>query len=108
MVRKFHDVFLDELPSFPLHREFDFSIEVYLGIDPILVAPYMMTPLELKELKTQLEKLLNKGFIQPSTSTSGALVLFVEKKNDTLMLCIDYRKLNRVILKNKYVLIIGS
>ena len=52
MVRKFHDVFLDELPSFPLHREFDFSIEVYLGIHTILVAPYMMTPLELKELKT--------------------------------------------------------
>ena len=73
-------------------------------MDPILVIPYRMTPLELKELKTQLEELLNKGFICPSTSPWEALVLFVKKKDDTLRLCIDYRKLNRVTMKNKYPL----
>ena len=73
-------------------------------MDPILVFPYRMTPLELKELKTQLEELLNKGFICPSTSPWEALVLFVKKKDDTLRLCIDYRKLNRVTVKNKYPL----
>ena len=73
-------------------------------MDPILVIPYRMTPLELKELKTQLEELLNKGFIYPSTSPWEALVLFVKKKDDTLRLCIDYRKLNRVTVKNKYPL----
>ena len=104
VVRKFQDVFPDELPGLPPHREFDFSIEVYLGTDPILVSPYMMTPLELKELKTQLDELLGKVFIRPSTSPWGALVLFVKKKDDTLRLCIDYRKLNRVTVKNKYPL----
>ena len=102
MVRKFQDVFPYELPSLLPHREFYFSIEVYPRTDPISVAPYRMAPLELKELKTQLEELLSKGFIRPSTSPWGALVLFVKKKNGTLRLFIDYRKLNRVTMKNKY------
>ncbi|RVW92637.1 Retrovirus-related Pol polyprotein from transposon 17.6 [Vitis vinifera] len=101
VVRKFQDVFPDELPGLPPHREFDFSIEVYPGTDPISVSPYRMTPLELKELKTQLDELLGKGFIRPSTSPWGAPVLFVKKKDGTLRLCIDYRKLNRVTVKNK-------
>ena len=100
MVRKFQDVFLDELPGLPPHREFDFSIELYPGMDPISISPYRMTPLELKELKTQFEELLSKGFIHSSTSQWGALVLFV-KKYGTLRLCIDYRKLNRINVKNK-------
>ena len=102
VVRKFQDVFPDELPGLPPHREFDFSIEVYLGTDPISVSPYRMTPLELKELKTQLDELLGKGFIRPSTSPWGAPVLFVKNKDGTVRLCIDYRKLNRVTVKNKY------
>ncbi|KAJ9680357.1 hypothetical protein PVL29_019622 [Vitis rotundifolia] len=69
IVRKFQDVFPDELPGLPPHREFDFPIEVYSGTDPISVSPYRMAPLELKELKTQLEELLSKGFIHPSTSS---------------------------------------
>ena len=105
MVRKFQDVFPYELPSLLPHREFYFSIEVYPRTDPISVAPYKMAPLELKELKTQLEELLSKGFIRPSTSPWGALVLFVKKKIGTLRLCIDYRKLNRVTMKNKYHLL---
>ncbi|KAJ9672728.1 hypothetical protein PVL29_026082 [Vitis rotundifolia] len=104
VVRKFQDVFPDELPGLPPHREFDFSIEVYPGTDPISVSPYRMAPLELKELKTQLDELLGKSFIRPSTSPWGAPVLFVKKKDGTLRLCIDYRKLNRVTVKNKYPL----
>ncbi|KAJ9699024.1 hypothetical protein PVL29_007877 [Vitis rotundifolia] len=104
VVRKFQDVFPDELPGLPPHREFDFSIEVYPRTDPISVSPYRMAPLELKELKTQLDELLGKGFIRPSTSPWGAPVLFVKKKDGTLRLCIDYRKLNRVTVKNKYPL----
>ena len=68
VVRKFKDVFPDELPGLLPHREFDFSIEVYPGTDLISVAPYRMASLELKELKTQLEELLSEGFIRPSTS----------------------------------------
>ena len=102
VVKKFQDVFLDELPSLPPHGEFDFSIEVYPGTDLISVSPYRMAPLELKELKTQFEELLSNGFI---TSPWGAQVLFVKKKDGTLRLCINYRKLNRVNVKNKYPLL---
>ena len=86
MVKKFQDVFLDELSGLPPHKEFDFFIEVHPGTDLISVAPYRMTPLELKELKTQLEELLSKDLICPSTSPWGAPVLFVKKKDDTLRL----------------------
>ena len=102
VVRKFQDVFLHELPGLPPHREFDFFIEIYPRTDPISISPYRMAPLELKELKTQLEELLSKGFICPSTSPWGTPLLFVKKKDGMLRLCIDYRKLNRVTVKNKY------
>ena len=62
-----------------------------------------MAPVELKELNIQLQELQNKGFIRPSTSPWGAPVLFVKKKDESLWLCVDYRKLNRVIVKNKYL-----
>ena len=67
-------------------------------------APYKMAPMELKELKCQLQELLNKGFIRPSVSPWGAPVLFVKKKDDTLRMCIDYRQINKVTVKNKYPL----
>ena len=100
----FADVFPDEFPGLPPHREIDFSIDLYPGTDPISVAPFQMAPIELKELKLQLQELQSKGFIRPSTSPWGAPVLFVKKKDGTLWLCVDYRKLNRVTVKNKYPL----
>ena len=80
----------------------DFSIELYPGIDPISIAPYRMAPVKHKELNIQLQELQTKGFIRPSTSHWGAPVLFVKKKDGSLRLCVDYRKLNRVTVKNKY------
>ena len=64
-----------------------------------------MAPTELRELKVQLQDLLDKGFIRPSTSPWGAPVLFVKKKDDSLRLCIDYRQLNKVTIKKKYLLL---
>ena len=100
----FADVFPDVLPGLPPHREMDFSIDLYPGTDPISIAPFRMALVELKELNLQLQELQGKGFIRPSTSPWGALVLFVKKKDGTLRLCVDYRKLNRVTVKNKYPL----
>ncbi|KAL6194324.1 hypothetical protein ACLB2K_035408 [Fragaria x ananassa] len=88
-----------ELPGLPLVREIDFSIELLLGTMPISQAPYRMNPTELKELKTQLQELVDKGFIRPNMSPWGAPVLFVKKKDSTMRLCIDYRKLNQVTLR---------
>ena len=81
VVKEFVDVFLEDLPGLPPHRETDFEIETIPGVAPISIAPYRMAPLELKELKKQLEELLEKGFIRPSTSSWGATVLFVKKKD---------------------------
>ena len=88
----------------PRDRDVEFNIELLPGAAPISISPYRMAPLELKELKTQLQELLDKGFIQPSVSPWGALVLFVKKKDGTMRLCIDYRQLNRIMVKNKYLL----
>ncbi|KAM1152397.1 hypothetical protein ACFX19_035618 [Malus domestica] len=104
VVRHFPDVFPEELPGLPPDREVEFTIDLLPGTNPISLTPYRMAPAELKELKTQLQELVDKGFIQLSTSPWGALVLFVWKKNGTLRLCIDYRQLNRVTIKNSYLL----
>ncbi|KAL2243562.1 UNVERIFIED_CONTAM: Retrovirus-related Pol polyprotein from transposon, partial [Sesamum indicum] len=85
------------------HRiEKDFAIETLSGVAPISIAPYRIAPVELQELKKQIEELLGKRFIRPSTSPWGAPVLFVKKKDGSMRLCIDYRRLNRVTVKNKY------
>ncbi|KAL2250218.1 UNVERIFIED_CONTAM: Retrovirus-related Pol polyprotein from transposon [Sesamum indicum] len=104
VVREFLDVFLDELPGLPPHREVDFEIDIIPGAAPISIAPYRMAPSELKELKKQLEELLDKGFIRPSISPWGAPVLFVKKKDGSMRFCVDYRQLNRITIKNKYPL----
>ncbi|KAL0283631.1 UNVERIFIED_CONTAM: Transposon Ty3-G Gag-Pol polyprotein, partial [Sesamum radiatum] len=92
IVREFPDMFPEELPGLPPHREVDFEIETISEAAPISIAPYRMAPIELKELKKQLEKLLDKGFIQPSISPWGAPVLFVKKKDGSMRLCVDYRQ----------------
>ncbi|KAL5815789.1 hypothetical protein ACOSQ3_024167 [Xanthoceras sorbifolium] len=100
----FADVFPEELPGLPPQREVEFVIDVVPGTSPVSIAPYRMAPAELKELKIQLQELLEKGFIRPSVSPWGAPVLFVKKKDGSLRLCIDYRQLNKLTVKNKYPL----
>ncbi|KAL0560150.1 hypothetical protein IC582_000544 [Cucumis melo] len=104
VVRDYPDVFPEELPGLPPHREVEFAIELDPGTVPISRAPYRMAPAELKELKVQLQELLDKGFIRPSVSPWGAPVLFVKKKDGSMRLCIDYRELNKVTVKNRYPL----
>ncbi|KAL0539365.1 hypothetical protein IC582_023576 [Cucumis melo] len=104
VVREYPDVFPDELPGLLPLKEIDFAIELESGTAPISRVPYRMAPVELKELKVQLQELLDKGFIRPSVSPWGAPVLFVKKKNGSMRLCIDYRELNKVTVKNRYPL----
>ena len=104
VIKEFLDVFPEKLPGVPPEKEVDLSIEVVQGTTPISRTPYRMAPTELKELKTQLQKLLDKGFIRPSVSPWGAPVLFVKKKDGTLRMCINYRQINKVTVKNKYPL----
>ena len=98
------DVFLDELPGLPPQRVVDFGIELHLGTSPISMTLHKMALVELQELSVQLHELLDKRFIRPSTSPWGTPVLFHKKKDKTLRLCIDYRQLNRVTIKNRYPL----
>ncbi|KAK1414363.1 hypothetical protein QVD17_16561 [Tagetes erecta] len=104
IVREYPDVFPEELPGLPPDREIEFTIDLIPGTEPISKAPYRMAPLELKELKEQLQELLELGFIRPSVSPWGAPVLFVKKKDGSMRLCIDYRELNKITIRNRYPL----
>ena len=104
VVCEFPDVFPEDLPRLPPDRELEFEIEVLPGSAPISIPPYRLAPTELKELKTQLQDLVDKGFIHPSVSPWGAPVLFVKKKDGAMRLCVDYRQLNKVTIKNRYPL----
>ncbi|XP_027067870.1 uncharacterized protein [Coffea arabica] len=104
VVSEYPDVFPDELVNLPPEREIEFEVNLCPGASPISKTPYQMAPAELKELKLQLQDLLERGFIHESGSPWGAPVLFVKKKEGTLRLCIDYRGLNNVTIKNKYPL----
>ncbi|XP_028807167.1 uncharacterized protein LOC114761882 [Neltuma alba] len=104
VVSEFSDVFPEEITGLPPEREVEFSIDLALGTEPISKAPYRMSPSKLAELKKQIEELLEKGFVRPSVSPWGSPVLFVKKKDGSMRLCIDYRQLNKVTIKNKYPL----
>ena len=104
VVREFPDVFPDDITGLPPDREVEFTIDLIPETDPISIPPYRMALAELRELKAQLEELLSKGFIRRSISPWGAPVLFVKKKDGSLRLCIDYRQLNRVTIRNQYPL----
>ena len=102
VVRDYPDVFPEELSGMPPDRDVEFIIDLLLGIGPIAKRPYRMSVDELAELKKQLDELISKGYIRPSASPWGPPVLFVKKKDGSMRMCIDYRNLNAVTIKNKY------
>jgi hypothetical protein len=104
VLREYPDVFLEELPGMPPDRDIEFVIELLPGTPPISKRPYRMPVNELAELKKQIAELQSKGFNRPSSSPWGAPVLFVEKKDRTQQMCVDYRSVNGVAIKNKYPL----
>eukprot|EP00253_Pinus_taeda_P033698 PITA_33698 len=104
IVQEFTDVFPEEIPRLPPRRNIGFTIELVLAAAPVSRAPYRMSVPELTELKMQLQELLDKDYICPSVSPWGAPVLFLKKKDGTLWMCIDYRQLNKLTIKNKYPL----
>ncbi|GJV81290.1 putative reverse transcriptase domain-containing protein [Tanacetum coccineum] len=99
-VRDFPEVFPEDLPRLPPIRQVEFQIDLVPGAAPVARAPYRLAPSEMEELSTQLQELSDKGFIRPSSSPWGALVLFVKKKDGSFRMCIDYRELNKLTVKN--------
>ncbi|GJV44741.1 putative reverse transcriptase domain-containing protein [Tanacetum coccineum] len=104
IVQDFPDVFPEDLPGLPSTRQVEFQIDLIPGAAPVARAPYRLAPSEMKELSEQLKELSNKGFIRPSSSPWGAPVLFVKKKDGSFRMCIDYRELNKLTVKNRYPL----
>ncbi|GJV89224.1 hypothetical protein Tco_1533162 [Tanacetum coccineum] len=105
IVRSFPEVFPEDLPGLPPARPVEFQIDLIPGAAPVAQASYRLAPSEMKELSEQLQELSDKGFIRPSSSPCGAPVLFVKKKDGSFRMCIDYRKLNKLTVKNRYPLL---
>ena len=104
VLQEFRDVFPDEIPRLPPKRDIDFTSDLMSGAAPMSKTPYKMSTPELLDLKMQLQELLEKKYIRSSVSPWGAPVLFVKNKYEALRLCIDYKQLNKVTMKNKYPL----
>ncbi|GJS74791.1 reverse transcriptase domain-containing protein [Tanacetum coccineum] len=104
VVRDFPEVFPDDLLGLPHVREVEFRIDLIPGASPVVRSPYRLAPSEMLELSNQLKELQEKGFIRPSHSPWGAPVLFVKKKDGSMRMCIDYRELNKLTIKNRYPL----
>ncbi|GJR52264.1 putative reverse transcriptase domain-containing protein [Tanacetum coccineum] len=104
VVQEFPEVFPEDLPGIPPTRQVEFRIDLVPGATPVARAPYRLAPSKMKELAEQLQELTDKGFIRPSSSPWGAPVLFVKKKDGSFRMCIDYRELNKLTVKNRYPL----
>ncbi|GJX08605.1 putative reverse transcriptase domain-containing protein [Tanacetum coccineum] len=104
IIRDFSEVFPEDLSGLPPARPVEFQIDLIPGAAPVARAPYRLAPSEMKELSEQLQELSDKGFIRPSSSPWGAPVLFVKKKDGSFRMCIDYRELNKLTVKNRYPL----
>ncbi|GJY58776.1 reverse transcriptase domain-containing protein [Tanacetum coccineum] len=104
VVREYVDVFPKDLPGLPPLRQVEFRIDLVAGATPVARSPYRLAPSEMQELSSQLQELQDKGFIRPSHSPWGAPVLFVKKNNGSFRMCIDYRELNKLTVKNRYPL----
>src|SRR4051812_14735056 len=104
VVCDFPEIFLEDVRELPLEREVEFAIELIPGTILVSMAPYRMSASKLDELKSQLEELLEKEFIRPSVSPWGAPVSLVKKKEGSMRLCVDYKQLNKVTIKNRYPL----
>ncbi|GJV47018.1 retrovirus-related pol polyprotein from transposon 17.6 [Tanacetum coccineum] len=103
-VKKIPEVFPEDLPGLPPVCQVEFQIDLIPGATPVARAPYRLAPSEMQELSNQLQELADRGFIRPSTSPWGAPVLFVKKKDGSFRMCIDYRELNKLTIKNRYPL----
>ncbi|GKD85142.1 hypothetical protein Tco_1356296 [Tanacetum coccineum] len=104
VVRDFPEVFPDDLLGLTLVREIEFRIDLIPGASPVVRSPYRLAPSEMLELSNQLKELQEKGFIRQNHSPWGAPVLFVKKKDGSMRMCIDYRELNKLTIKNRYPL----
>src|ERR1044072_4792882 len=103
IVNEFPEVFSEDVGELSPEREIEFAIDLILGTSPVSMAPYRMSASELAELKKQLEELLEKKFIRPSVSPWSSPMLLVKKKEGSMRLCVDYRQLNKVTIKNRFL-----
>nr|GEW89000.1 putative reverse transcriptase domain-containing protein [Tanacetum cinerariifolium] len=104
IAQNFLEVFPEDLPGIPPTRQVEFQIDLVPGAAPVARAPYRLAPSEMKEFSDQLKELADKGFIRPSSSPWGASILFVKKKDGSFRMCIDYQELNKLTVKNRYLL----
>ncbi|GKE88960.1 putative reverse transcriptase domain-containing protein [Tanacetum coccineum] len=105
IVQDFSEVFPKDLPGLPPTRQVEFKIDLVPGDAPVVRSPYRLAPLKMQEFSTQLQELSDNGFIRPSSSPWGASVLLVKKKDGSFWMCIDYRELNKLTVKNRYPLL---
>ncbi|KAD6118987.1 hypothetical protein E3N88_10258 [Mikania micrantha] len=103
-LKEYPEEFPEDLQGLPPARPVEFRIDLVPGATPVAKSPYRLAPSEMQELSNQLQELLDKGFIRPSYSPWGAPVLFVKKKDGSFRMCIDYRELNKLTIKNRYPL----